>query len=138
MNPYGVSEGKAKALEERMKRLGIRDDDVEESFIRSSGPGGQHVNKVSTCVRLRHGPSGIQVRAQRERSRALNRYLARVRLCERLEAAILGIRAEEEKRREKIRRQKRQRSKRAKKKMLEAKRKQAERKRLRRRPAGDD
>jgi protein subunit release factor B len=138
MNPFGVSENKARALHERLRRLGVREQDLEERFIRSSGPGGQHVNKVSTCVRLKHAASGVEVKVSRERSRAINRYLARVRLCERIEAALLGALAEEKKRREKIRRRKRRRTRRAREKMLEAKRRQAQKKNLRRRPVRED
>jgi peptide chain release factor len=129
-----VSPDKSSALAARMARLGLREDDIDETFIRSSGPGGQNVNKVSTCVRLLHRPSSIQVKMQRERSQAINRYLARVRLCEVLESKVLGMKTEAEQRREKIRRQKRRRSKRAREKMLSAKHMRAERKQERRRP----
>ena len=138
MNRFGVSEEKARALQERLARLGVLDEDLSERFIRASGPGGQHVNRVATCVRLRHRPSGIEVRVQRERSQGLNRYLARVRLCDRMEAKILDQKTEEEKRRARIRRRKRQRSKRAREKMRADKRRQAQRKRLRRKPQADD
>lgn len=137
MNRFGVSEEKAKALDERFTALGVKEDDIEESFIRASGPGGQHVNKASTCVRIKHLPSGIEVRAEEERSQALNRYRARLRLAE-LEAVLLGRKTEEEQRREKIRRQKRRRSKRAREKMLDAKRRQGEKKRLRGKPGEDE
>jgi protein subunit release factor B len=120
-----------KALGERMRRLGIREEDLEEKFIRSSGPGGQKVNKTSTCVFLRHRPSGLAVKCQRERSRALNRLLARRRLVERIEQIRLGRLSAEQQRREKIRRQKRRRSRRAKKKMLAEKRARGEKKKLR-------
>src|SRR4029077_10126432 len=73
------------ALAERMERLGIRDSDFEESFARSGGPGGQHVNKVSTAVTLRHRPSGISVTVQDSRSQAMNRKLARERLLDAIE-----------------------------------------------------
>ncbi|MBM3245975.1 MAG: peptide chain release factor-like protein [Candidatus Omnitrophica bacterium] len=118
-------------LRRLMARLGVRQEDIVEKFIRSQGPGGQNVNKVATCVYLRHLPSGIEVKCQRERSQALNRFLARRMLLKKIESQILGRLSEERKRIEKIRRQKRKRSRRAKLKMLEAKRRQAEKKSLR-------
>ena len=114
-----------------MKRLGVRELDLEESFVRSSGPGGQHVNKVATCVRLRHRPTGIEVRCQRERSQALNRFLARRVLLDKIEEKRLGALSAERQRIAKIRRQKRRRSRRAKEKMLRGKHLQAEKKALR-------
>ncbi len=74
------------ALQRRMKRLGVREADLAETFARSSGPGGQHVNKVSTAVTLQHGPSGIAVTVQDSRSQSMNRRLARERLLDRIEA----------------------------------------------------
>ena len=118
---FGVSPGKQAELAQMMRRLGVREDDLEERFIRSSGPGGQHVNKVSTCVVLRHRISGIEVRCQRERSQGLNRYLARRLLLEKLEERELGLLSARRQAIEKIRRQKRKRSKRAKEKMLRQK-----------------
>lgn len=114
-----------------MLRLGVREEDLEESFIRSGGPGGQNVNKVSTCVVLRHQPSGLEVRCQRERSQALNRFLARQILLKRLEAQRLGELSAEAQRIAKIRRQKRKRSKRAKEKLLQDKFLRARKKSLR-------
>ncbi len=114
-----------------MESLNIREEDIEESFIRSSGRGGQHVNKTSTCVYLKHIPTGIEVKCQEERSQALNRYRARVILANKIEQAIRGKESEEIQRIEKIRRQKRKRSKRAKEKMLADKKITGEKKRLR-------
>ncbi len=128
---FPVSPEKQTALEQFMRRLGVHEHDLEERFVRSSGPGGQHVNKVSTCVVLRHPASGIEVRCQQERSQALNRYLARRILLQRLETRRLGWLSEEAQRIAKIRRQKRKRSKRAKEKMLAAKKLHAEKKLLR-------
>jgi protein subunit release factor B len=122
---------KEKALREMMARLGVREEDIEEKFIRSQGPGGQNVNKVSTCVYLCHLPTGIEVKCQKERSQALNRYRARQTLLAKIENAVLGKLSEEQKRIEKIRRQKRRRSRRARLKMLELKRRRAAKKSLR-------
>ena len=85
---FPVSSQKQTELEALMQRLGVNESDWEESFIRSSGPGGQNVNKVSTCVVLRHPSSGIEVRCQRERSQAMNRYFARRILLQKLEARL--------------------------------------------------
>ena len=122
---------KEKSLREMMARLGVREEDIVEKFIRAQGPGGQNVNKVSTCVYLRHLLTGIEVKCQQERSQAQNRYRARQILLKKIECAILGKLSEEQKRIEKIRRQKRRRSRRAKLKILESKRRHAAKKFLR-------
>lgn len=111
-----------------MEGLGIFEKDIEETFIRSGGHGGQNVNKVATCVRLKHVPSGVEVKCQEERYQSLNRYLARRILTDKVEKILLGKKSEEEQRIAKIRRQKRKRSKRAKDKMLADKRVQSEKK----------
>lgn len=121
MSHFPVSAKKTEDLERSMARLGIREADLEESFVRSGGPGGQNVNKVSTCVVLRHLPSGLVVKCQKERSQVMNRYFARRILVARLESQILGRQSDEAKRISKIKRQKRKRSKRAQEKMLQAK-----------------
>lgn len=121
MPNFPVSYEKNAALEEKMLKLGIREQDLDEQFVRSSGPGGQNVNKVSTCVILVHRPSGITVRSQETRSQALNRFLARRLLVEKMEEKNLGIASKRRQEIEKIRRQKRKRSKRAKEKMLQNK-----------------
>ena len=128
---FSVSKAKEQALRVKMEGLGIRERDLQENFIRSSGKGGQKVNKASTCVYLKHRPTGIEVKCQQERSQALNRFLARRILARKIETRILGRLSEERKRIEKIRRQKRRRSKRAKEKMLRDKRKRAEKIRMR-------
>ena len=128
---FSVSKAKEQALKVKMERLGIRERDLEEKFIRSGGKGGQKVNKTSTCVYLKHRPSGIEVKCQQQRSQVLNRFLARRILANKIETRILGRLSEERKRIEKIRRQKRRRSKRAKEKMLRDKRKRAEKIKMR-------
>jgi protein subunit release factor B len=126
-----LSREKEKALSARMLNLEVTESDFEESFIRSSGPGGQKVNKSSSCVYLVHVPTGLAIKCQRERSQALNRYLARRLLLDKIELMQKGFIAEKRYKIEKIRRQKRKRTKRAKEKILTAKHKQAEKKVLR-------
>ncbi len=118
-------------LTERMRRLGIRDVDLEETFARSSGPGGQNVNKVATAVTLRHRPSGLSVTVQDSRSQAVNRKLARERLLDVIESAREERRAAAIAEREKARRRKSPRPPALKKKILEAKRKRGELKKQR-------
>lgn len=125
---FPISSGKEKQLLERMQALGVREQDIDEQFVRSSGAGGQNVNKVSSCVLLHHRPTDIRVRCQKERSQALNRYLARRLLLDKIETAIKGAAAEEQQRIAKIRRQKRKRSRRAKLRLLADKRHQGEKK----------
>lgn len=84
MLTFSVSEEKNRWLRERMAALGIREEELEERFVRSSGKGGQHVNKTSTCVWLRHIPTGIEVKCMAERSQSLNRFLARRELLEKI------------------------------------------------------
>ena len=131
MGLFPVSQAKESALVERMAALGIREDDIEESFVRSGGHGGQNVNKVATCVVLRHVLTGTEVKCQQARTQGMNRYYARVLLADKVETAIKGRESEEQKRIEKIRRQKRKRSKRAKEKMLADKHAVSEKKKLR-------
>lgn len=130
---FPVSEKKRKALQDLIDRLGLKESEFEESFVRSGGAGGQNVNKVSTCVWLRHRPTGLEVKCQRERSQALNRYLAKRLLVEKIETLHLGRESQKTREIEKIRRQKRKRSKRAKEKMLESKKIHSFKKNLRRR-----
>ncbi|MFH1836790.1 MAG: peptide chain release factor-like protein [Candidatus Omnitrophota bacterium] len=133
-----ISSSKEKALKEKMRHLGIKESDLTERFIRSSGRGGQNVNKVSTCVYLKHNPSGIEVKCGRERSQILNRFLARRILSDKIEQIKLGKASEKRKSIEKIRRQKRKRSKRAKEKMLDTKKKRGAVKKLRKSVTGEE
>ena len=128
---FNVSIDKEEALNMKMASLGIKKSDLVEKFIRSSKKGGQKVNKSSSCVYLKHRPTGIEVKCQKERSQALNRFFARRILINKIESLILGRKADAQKKIEKIRRQKRKRSKRAKEKMLEHKKMHSEKKQLR-------
>ena len=131
MISFAVSETKNRWLQEKMKSLGIREEDLEERFIRSSGAGGQKVNKTSSCVYLVHLPTGLNVKCQQERSQALNRFLARRLILDRIERLQTGLVSAEKMRVEKIKRQKRRRSRKAKEKILETKHLQSEKKTLR-------
>ena len=119
-------------LRARMEKLGIRETDIVEKFILGAGKGGQKVNKTASCVYLKHLPTGIDVKCNRDRSQAMNRFFARRELCERIEAKLLGERSRRQQAQEKIRRQKRRRSRRSKQRMLEDKHKQSEKKERRR------
>jgi peptide chain release factor len=112
MTVFAVSEEKNRWLRERMALLGIREEDIAERFVRSSGKGGQHVNKTSTCVWLKHIPTGIEVKYMEERSQSLNRFLARRELCGRVEA-LAGHPTKRDLEAEKARRQKARRKRRA-------------------------
>ena len=114
-----------------MTALGVSEADLEETFVRSGGPGGQNVNKTSSCVMLLHRPTGLRVKCQTARHQALNRFLARRLLLDKIERMQKGYVAAEQARIEKIRRQKRKRSRRAKERMLADKARHGEKKRLR-------
>jgi protein subunit release factor B len=138
MSSPNISPEKEKAMEERMRHLGVSEDELKESFVRSSGPGGQKVNKTSSCVQLVHVPTGLAVKCQQSRSQTVNRFLARRLLLDRIERIQKGIVEAEKKRVEKIRRQKRRRSKRAKEKILADKHLQSEKKARRSKPSLQD
>jgi len=113
MGKFGVTAKKGDELLRRMAGCGLREEDLEEKFIRSGGPGGQHVNRTATCVYLKHGPTNLEVKMQKARSQALNRFYARRRMCELLEAADESRVGPEEAKREKIRKQKARRRRRS-------------------------
>jgi peptide chain release factor len=132
MSAFPVSAEKAGLLAQRMTALGVREADIEESFVRSGGHGGQNVNKTATCVMLLHRPTGLQVKCQSTRQQGLNRFLARRLLLDKIEARQKGFVDAARAAREKIRRQKRRRSRRAKAKMLDNKSHHAAKKQARR------
>lgn len=111
---FGVTQKKQDELESRMARLGLREENLQEKYVHSSGPGGQKVNKTTNCVYLKHVPSGLEVKMQRERSQGLNRYYARKRLCELLEQKQLGKKSPASLKAEKKRKQKQRRRRRSK------------------------
>ncbi len=121
-----------------MLALGIHEPKLEEKFILGSGKGGQKVNKTSSCVYLRHGPTGLEVKCGQTRFREQNRFLARRELCDRLEALQRGAQSVRRQAIEKIRRQKRRRSRRQKERMLAIKHIQGVKKNLRRVPGAED
>ncbi len=106
MPAFPVRIEKQKALEERFQKLGIREADLQETFVRSSGPGGQKTNKSSTCVVILHKPTGLSVKCQEDRTQALNRFLARRILADRVEAFQSGNVSMEEAERLRIRKNK--------------------------------
>lgn len=125
-------------LNARMRSLRIREEDLEETFIRGTGAGGQKINKTSSTVVLRHIPTGIEVRCQRERSQSQNRILAREELCERIAARRAAEKLEAQNEKEKARRQNRPRPRSLKKKLVKSKRHRSGIKQNRGRPARDD
>ena len=131
MSSFSVLPDKLAQLELRMNALGVRASDLEETFVRSGGAGGQKVNKSSSCVMLLHRPTGLRVKCQTTRHQALNRFLARRLLLDKIERKQKGYLEAERASIEKIRRQKRKRSRRAKERVLADKARHAEKKRIR-------
>jgi protein subunit release factor B len=132
MSAFPVSLEKEAQLARRMAALNVHEADIEESFVRSGGHGGQNVNKTSTCVMLIHRPTGLQVKCQATRQQGLNRFIARRLLLDKIEERQKGFVAARRAEIEKIRRQKRKRSRRAKERMLADKSHHAEKKAARR------
>ena len=137
MSAFPVSLEKEAQLAQRMAALGVSETDIEETFVRSGGHGGQNVNKTATCVMLLHRPTGVQVKCQITRQQGLNRFLARRLLLDKIEAIRKGRTDAERARIEKIRRQKRKRSRRAREQMLADKAHHAAKKTLRRTVTGE-
>ncbi len=117
MGKFGVSVEKEEALLQKMNELGVLEADIDEKFIRSGGPGGQNVNKVATCVQLKHIPTGIIVKIQKDRSQGINRFLARRSLVSKIEEGLLGKSSAEQLKIEKIQKQKKRRKRRTKLKL---------------------
>ncbi len=132
---FKVKKEKEELLLKRMDSLGVREVDIDEKFIRASKKGGQKVNKTSVCVYLKHRPTKIEVKCQKERSQNLNRFLARRILVDKIESLVLGKQAKKSQEVEKIRRQKRRRSRKAKEKVLRNKKINSEKKELRKVPS---
>jgi protein subunit release factor B len=132
-----LSSEKTAALEQRMATLGITEPDLLEKFVRGSGAGGQKINKTSNCVFLKHLPTGVCIKCQIDRSREMNRFLARRELCDQLEMIRDGKAFAKTQAIEKMRRQKRPRSNRSKQRSVADKRITSQKKSMRRPPGGD-
>ncbi len=137
MHSTPVSPEKLTALAQRMESLGVSEADLLEKFVRGSGSGGQKINKTNNCVFLKHLPSGVCIKCQMDRSRELNRFLARRELCEQLEMIRDGRALAKTQAIEKMRRQKRRRSRRSKQRSVADKRQLTLKKSLRRAPVDD-
>jgi len=112
MTTFAVSEDKNRWLKDKMQYLGIYETDIEEKFVRSSGKGGQKVNKTATCVYLKHIPTGVEAKCMKDRSQSINRFLARRELIQKIEK-MLGIASYKDNKQEKIKKQKAKRKKRS-------------------------
>jgi peptide chain release factor len=132
-----VTYEKTTALNQRMAALGIRDVDLLEKFVRGSGAGGQKINKTSNCVFLKHLPTGVCIKCQLDRSREMNRFLARRELCDQFDAIREGRAVAKTQAVEKMRRTNRPRSRNSKKRSVADKRQLSQKKTMRRSPAGD-
>jgi peptide chain release factor len=137
MSVFSLGLDKEMQLAQRMNKLGVCESDIEESFVRSAGHGGQNVNKVSTCVMLLHRPTGIQVKCQSTRQQGMNRFLARKLLLDKIEAGRRSVVAARQAARELVRRQKRRPSINARRRNVESKRLNASRKAFRRSVSDD-
>lgn len=126
-----ISKEKKELLEKRMEELHISEDDLIEKFILGSGSGGQKVNKTSSCVYLKHLPTGIELKCQKARLREMNRFFARKELCEKIAHQIYQEKTKKQKEREKLRQQKKRRSRRLKQKILKDKKEHSQVKALR-------
>ena len=117
MSKFGVSVEKEEELLKKMDQLGVKEVDIDEKFIRSGGPGGQNVNKVATCVQLKHLPTGITVKIQKDRTQGVNRFLARRSLLSKIEESVSGKPAKEQLKIQKIQKQKKRRKRKTKAKL---------------------
>ena len=133
-----VKKEKIKYLKKKMKKLNIIENDLIEKYVLGSGRGGQKIQKTHNCVYLKHKPTGIEIKCQQERSRALNRYLARRLLCQKIEEKIFKEKSEKQKKLFKIRKQKKRRSRKAKQKMIEEKKKLSQKKEFRKLPKSEE
>lgn len=133
-----VKKEKIEALKNKMKKLNIKKEDLIEKFILGSGRGGQKIQKTHSCVYLKHIPSGIEIKCQKERSRELNRYIARKELCSKIEEILFKEKSERQKKIYKIKKQKKRRSRKAKEKMLVEKKRLSKKKELRKAPKIDE
>lgn len=114
MSKFGVSPEKEEVLLKKMDELGVKESDLDEKFIRSGGPGGQNVNKVATCVQLKHLPTGITVKIQKDRTQGVNRFLARRSLLSKIEEQLSGKPTKEQLKIQKIQKQKKRRKRKTK------------------------
>ena len=133
-----LNPAKWQQLQQWMQKLGIEESDLQEKFITGTGKGGQKINKTASCVHLQHIPTGITIKCQEDRSRENNRFFARRRLCEKIEAIQLKEKSKQQQAIEKIRRQKKKRSRRAKQKILDDKSHQSKLKQSRKPPMKED
>lgn len=138
MSQFPVSLDKESQLARRMAALGVSEADIEETFVRSGGHGGQNVNKTATCVMLLHQPTQLRVKCQITRQQGMNRFLARRMLLDKIEALQIGRVAAQRDEAERIRRQKRRRNRRARQRMLADKAHQSAKKESRRSPDNRD